>query len=60
MPEIRPGCYARHPELGTVKVLHVLGSEAEIEDDIDSSLIVSLASLTLDPIDAAEQAADNA
>jgi hypothetical protein len=60
MPEIRPGSYARHPELGTVKILDVGADFAEVSADSGDPVAVPIRLLTLDPIDTAEQAADNA
>ena len=75
MPEIRAGSYARHPDLGTVKVIaigHVadvqlgtvkviaIGHVADVQDDCGGSYLVPVGDLTLDPIDAAEQAGEDA
>jgi hypothetical protein len=58
MSTIREGSYARHAEHGTVKVLIINGDMAEVAPDADETRVVPLASLVLDPIDAAEQEAD--
>jgi hypothetical protein len=61
MSQIREGSNARHPDHGAVKVLVIHGDYAEVstDNDHDGTHVVTVASLDLDPVDAAAQDGEN-